>query len=129
MKKASFLLIGLFLAFGLSSCCSMFGSSSCHAGKYQETYKVKARGYDIVREEVVVDAKSGLTEVRETKVPRYKEKTRTVKVKCPKCTRFYCPKKGCCGSGGEQIRKMATAQGATGSPHIGLIPTMKPIAP
>jgi len=29
----------------------------------------------------------------------------------------------------EAARKRATVQGATGSPHVGLIPTMKPIVP
>ncbi len=77
----------------------------------------------------MIDAKSGLTEVRETKVPRYKEVVVKTKVPCPSCVRYYCPKQGCCGSDSSYVRKMATAQGSSGSPHIGLIPTMKPIAP
>ncbi len=129
MKKLLLLLSLAAVSLGFSSCCSMFGGMTTHAGSYTETYKVKTCGYDIVREEKVIDAKSGLVEVTETKVPRYKEKTRTVRVPCPKCTRYYCPKGGCCGSSSEAAIKLATAQGHSGSPFIGLIPTMKPIAP
>lgn len=129
MKKLLLLLSLAVVSLSFSSCCSMFGGFTTHAGTYEESYKVKTCGYDIVREEKVIDAKSGLVEVTETKVPRYKEKTRKVYVKCPRCTRYYCLKDGCCGSSSEAARKMATAQPASGSPHIGLIPTMKPIAP
>lgn len=129
MKRLIHLLALMAVAFGFSSCCSMFGGFSHKSGSYEETYQVKTCGYDIIREEKVIDAKSGLVEVTETKVPRYKTKTRKVHVPCPRCTRFYCPKGGCCGSDASAARKMATAQGPSGSPHIGLIPTMKPIAP
>ena len=129
MKNLLLILSLAALSLASSSCCSMFGMKNFFAGSYKETYQAKACGYDIVREEKVVDAKSGLVEVTERKVPRYKEKTRRVFVKCPSCTRFYCLKEGCCGSDTEAARKMATAQGPTGSPHVGLIPTMKSIVP
>ncbi|GAA5482612.1 hypothetical protein [Haloferula sargassicola] len=129
MKNLTLLLSLVALSLGFSSCCSMFGAKNFFAGVKEETYKAKVCGYDIVREEKVVDAKSGLVEVTETKVPRYEERTRKVFVKCPKCTRYYCLKEGCCGSNTEAARKMATAQGSSGSPFIGLVPTMKPIAP
>ncbi len=128
MKKLILLLSLAAAALGFSS-CAMTGCPTFTSGSYEETYQVKACGYDIVREEKVIDAKSGLVEVTETKVPRYKTKTRKVWAKCPSCTRFYCLKDGCCGSSTEAARKMATAQGASGSPHMGLIPTMKPITP
>lgn len=129
MKKLVLLLLSLVaVTLGFSS-CAMTGCPTFTAGSYEETYKVKTCGYDIVREEKVIDAKSGLVEVTETKVPRYKTKTRKVWAKCPKCTRFYCVKKGCCGSSTEAARKLATAQPSSGSPFIGLVPTMKPIAP
>ncbi|MCU0796873.1 MAG: hypothetical protein MUF31_13170 [Akkermansiaceae bacterium] len=129
MKNLLLLLSLAALSLASSSCCSMFGMKNLFSGSYTETYKAKTCGYDIVRTEKVVDAKSGLVEVTEEKVPRYKEKTRRVFVKCPSCTRFYCLKEGCCGSSTEAARKMATAQGPTGSPHVGLIPTMKSIVP
>lgn len=129
MKNLLLLLSLAAVSIGFSSCSCMYGRPSLFAGSYEETYQAKGCGYDIVREERVVDAKSGLVEVTETKVPRTVEKTRKVFVKCPGCTRFYWVKKGCCGSDTSDARKMATAQGPSGSPHMGLIPTMKKIAP
>ena len=116
-----------FVAVTFSS-CTMFGRKSWVAGYEEETYERKTCGYDIIREEIVIDAKSGLTEVKETKVPRYKTVTKKKRVPCPKCTRYYWLSDGCCGSSTEDARKMATAQPSSGSPFIGLIPTMKPIA-
>ncbi len=127
MKNLLLILPLVALSLGLSSCCSMFGIKSFSAGYTEETYQRKLCGYDVVREEVVVDAKSGLTEMKETKVPRYKTVTKRVRIKCPDCVRFYCLDEGCCGSSSEAARKMATVQGGSGSPHLGLIPTMKPI--
>lgn len=129
MKNLLLLLPLLLVTLSMSSCCSMFRRPSFFAGSYEETYQKKLCGYDTIREEVLIDAKSGLTEIRETKVPRYKTVTKKRYVRCQKCTRFYCPKKGCCGSSAETAIKMKTAQGPSGSPHIGLIPTMKPLAP
>ncbi|MEP4077760.1 hypothetical protein [Haloferula sp.] len=128
MKNLLVLLSLAVVSVGLSS-CKMFSRPSTGAGYSESTSQRKLCGYDVVREEVLLDAKSGLTEVRETKVPRYKTVTKKERVPCPKCTRYYWLSDGCCGSSSEQARKMATAQGSSGSPHIGLIPTMKTIAP
>ncbi len=134
MKKILSLLTLAVLSLGFSSCCSMFGLPSKGAGYTTETKQVKTCGYDIVQGDSVYirpDAKTGIggmTEGGEKRVPRYKTVTKKVRIPCPKCTRFYCPKKGCCGSTGEQTIRMATAQGPVGSPHIGLIPTMKKLA-
>lgn len=122
------------VSLGFSSCCSMFGSSSHNAGHVTETRQVKTCKYDIVTEEVHTpgDAKSGkggMVQTIEKKVPRYKTVTKKTRIPCGSCTRLYCPKKDCCGTTSDAFLKMATAQGATGSPHIGLIPTMKPLAP
>lgn len=129
MKKLSLLLPLLGLILGLSS-CSMTDRKAFVAGSYEETYQARVCGaYDVVREETVLDAKSGLVEVTEKKVPRYETRTRTKYVLCQGCTRYYWLKDGCCGSDMDQAIKMATAQGPTGSPHVGLIPTMKSIVP
>ncbi len=127
MKNLLLILPLVAVSMALSSCCSMFGWTSSNAGYTEETYQRKLCGYDIVREEIVVDAKSGLTEVKETKVPRYKTVTKKVRVPCPDCTRFYCLSEGCCGSKSEAARKMSSVQGGGGSPHVGLVPTMKKI--
>ncbi|MFK7851397.1 MAG: hypothetical protein AB8D78_10505 [Akkermansiaceae bacterium] len=133
MKKLLSLLTLAALSLGFSSCCSMFGMPTQTAGYTTETKQVKTCHYDIVTEEIYVagDSKSGkggMVKTIEKKVPRYKTVEKKVRQPCPKCTRFYCPKKGCCGSTSDQVIKMATAQGPVGSPHIGLIPTMKPLA-
>ena len=134
MKKLALLLSIAAISLGFSSCCSMsgIGSGGCGASYRTETKKVKTCGYDIVTEQVVTpgDAKSGkggMVTTIEKKVPRYKMVTKRIRVKCPPCVRHYCPKKDCCGTTSESTMRMATAQGGVGSPHIGLIPTMKPL--
>jgi hypothetical protein len=133
MKNLLFIVSLLAVSLGFSSCCSMFGVSAGSAGYRTETRQVKTCFYDTVTEEVVVsggDAKSGpVTETVEKRVPRYKTVTKKVRIACGSCTRFYCPKKDCCGTTSESIRRMASSQGSSGSPGIGLIPTMKAIAP
>lgn len=106
----------------------MFGLPSYTSGYRTETVQVKTGHYDIVTEEVHTGGKNGMVQMVEKKVPRYEMVTRKVRVPCQKCTRYYCPKKDCCGTTSESTMKMASAQGPTGSPHIGLIPTMKKLA-
>jgi len=57
--------------------------------------------------------------------------TETIKVKAPCgiCGSIYDPSPGCCGTVSPAVLKRATAQGGTGEPHIGTIPTMKVLAP
>lgn len=130
MKNLALVLSLIAVSLGFSSCCSMFGNHTGTSGYRTETRQVKTCKYDIVTEEVRTGSgKDGLVQTVEKKVPRYKTVTKKVKVKCGSCVRFYCPKKDCCGTTSESTRKMATAQGGVGSPHIGLVPTMKPIAP
>lgn len=122
------------VSLGFSSCCSMFGIGTQAAGYTTETRQVKTCGYDIITEEVYVpgsakSGKGGMVQTVEKKVPRYKTVTKTVRVPCGDCVRFYCPKKDCCGTTSESTRRLASAQGPVGSPHVGLIPTMKPLAP
>lgn len=134
MKNLALLLSLAAVSLGFSSCCSMFGITTTAAGFRTETRQVKTCSYDIVTEQIVTpgDAKSGkggMVQTIEKKVPRYKTVTKKVRVSCGPCVRLYCPKKDCCGTTSESTMNMATAQGGVGSPHIGLIPTMKPLAP
>jgi hypothetical protein len=127
MKNLLLLASLVAVSLGFSSCCSMF---SMRSAQYQtETRQVKTCKYDIVTETIHTGGKGGMTQTIEKKVPRYKTVTKKVKVKCNSCTRFYCPKKDCCGTTSEATLKMATVQGGTGSPHMGLVPSMKPLAP
>ena len=127
--KNLFLLASLIaVSLGFSSCCSMFSHGS--GAQYRtETRQVATGKYDIVTEQISTGGKDGLTETVEKKVPRYKTVTKKIKVKCTSCTRFYCPKKDACGTTAESTQRLATVQGGTGSPNLGLIPTMKPLAP
>ena len=130
MKNLLLIVSLISVSLGFSSCCSMFGTSSHTAGYRTETKQVKLCGYDTVTEEVMVGSgKDGMVQTVEKKVPRYKTVTKKVRIPCNSCVRLYCPKKDCCGTTSESFMKMATAQGSVGSPNIGLIPTMKPLAP
>ncbi|MBN8459542.1 MAG: hypothetical protein J0M04_17065 [Verrucomicrobia bacterium] len=135
MKNLLMLVSVVAVSLGFSSCCSMFGTFGANTAGYRtETKQVKTCGYDIVTEEVVTpgDAKSGkggMVQTIEKKVPRYKTVTKKVRIPCGQCARLYCPKKDCCGSTSQAVINMSSAQGPVGSPHIGLVPTMKKIAP
>jgi len=134
MKNLVLLATVVTASLGFSSCCSMFGNTSQTDGYRTVTKQVKTCGYDIVTEEVIVpgDSKSGkggMVQTIEKKVPRYKTVTKQVAVHGSACARYYCPTKDHCGTTSEATRNLASAQGSVGSPNIGLIPTMKPIAP
>lgn len=91
----------------------------------------------IAEPEAPVVSDPGKFVVAETAAPKKKcwwkckkkEKKAYKKQKCVKCLSFYCPKPGCCGTVGENVLSRATMQGGSGEPHIGLIPTMKTLAP
>jgi hypothetical protein len=134
MKNLALLVSLAAISLGFSSCCSMFGLANQSAGYRTETRQVKTCAYDIVTEEIVTpgDSKSGkggMVQTIEKKVPRYKTVTKKVRIPCGPCVRHYCPKDDCCGTTSDSTRNLASAQGSVGSPNIGLIPTMKPIAP
>ncbi len=134
MKKLALILSLAAFSLGMSSCCSMFGLGSQSAGYTTETKQVKTCSYDIVTKEVYTPGsakggKGGMTQTIEEKVPRYKTVTKKKRVSCGPCVRFFCPRKDCCGTTSESLMKMATTQSATGSPHMGMVPTMKPLAP
>ncbi len=125
MKNLLLLASLVAVSLGFSSCCSMF--SGLTAPQFR-TEKVKTCQSETITQEVpVAGSKGGLTQTVTTKVPKYKTVKRIVF--CGKCTRFYCPDTDCCGTTGNGVRKLASAQGSVGSPNIGLIPTMKPLAP
>jgi len=113
-------LIGLgLLATFLSSCCWL----TCDKGAYKEVEETK---YKTVKNVVDggIGAKGGVAYTTEEEVPY--TVTKRVKIdKCGKCLSTFCPTPGCCGVVGEEVLKRATVQGASGEPHIGLIPTMK----
>lgn len=124
MKNLFLSIVGASLALGLSSCCCLLGSNNSY--KTQETYLA---GHKKVTKEVVVssDAKGGMvTKTVTEKVPVFKTRTKTSRVGC---VRPYFVRSGACGTTSQKVVKMATSQAAVGSPHIGLAPTMKSLAP
>ncbi len=132
MKNLLLIVSLVAVSLGFSSCCSMFGITKSSAGFVTETRQVKTCGYETITEEVWVGGSAkdgGMMQTVEKRVPRYKTVTDEVRIPCGKCTRYYCPKKDCCGTTSQQTIQMASVQGSSGSPNLGLIPTMKPIAP
>lgn len=111
-------------ALGLSSCCCLFSKNS------YTTTEQKLAGKKTVTKEVQVSGKGSkggmLTETVTEEVPVFKEVKTKHRIKC---VRRYCPKGGPCGTTSETVIKMASDQGGTGSPHIGLVPTMRVLAP
>lgn len=105
------------LAMAFSSCCGLLPcGGSLTAEKEVTTYQETQR--------TVYTGKSSY-EVTD-RVPH----THTEKVShcCTKCGSWYCPKPECCGIVSKSVLARATAQGGTGEPHVGLIPTMKTLA-
>ena len=133
MKKLALFLSLAVCSLGFTSCCAMFGASS-RGSSHLESRQVKTCGYDIVTREVVTpgnakSGKGGMTQTIQEKVPRYKTVTKRVCDSCGPCVRFYCPRKDNCGTTSASTLVISSAQGSVGSPNIGLIPTMKTIAP
>jgi hypothetical protein len=134
MKNLLLLASLIAVSLGFSSCCSMFGSHTQTAGYRTETRQVKTCGYDLITKEVVIQGgskscKGGLVTTTTEKVPRFKTVTKKIRVKCGPCVRFFCPKKDCCGTTSQLTLNMVSTQGSSGSPHVGLVPSMKTLAP
>ena len=134
MKNLILITTAAAVSLGFSSCCPMFGYTKQYAGYRTETHQVKTCHYDIITEQVITpgDSKSGkggMVETIEKKVPRYKTVTRQVPIRHGPCCQYYCPEKEPCGTTSESTLVMASTQGSSGSPNLGLIPTMKLIAP
>ncbi|NNC89409.1 MAG: hypothetical protein HKN82_13205 [Akkermansiaceae bacterium] len=130
MKTIALFPLVALLVLVLNSCCAC---SSC-GGKNRwavvpcEKETVETEVTEYIEEEVYVDyggkgGKGGTTIVR-TPVVR----TVLQDVECSTCGSWYCPGEGCCGTISTRVLKRATAQGASGEPHIGQIATMKVLA-
>ena len=132
MKKIALFAALAAVSLGFTSCCSMFGAPKAGtAGYHTETRQVRTCGTEIITEQVLISssAKGGnVYQTVEREVPRYKTVTRRTRVPCGPCTRFYCPRKGCCGTTSDSMLKMVTAQPSTGSPFIGTSITMRNLA-
>ncbi len=122
MKKLAFIPAILGLALIFSSCG--LSCNGCSKKKYVEIEQV-----EWIEEEVIADPgpKGGTGET--VKVRRPVVKTVRMAVRCTPGSSVYCPDTDCGGTVSSQILRRATSQGASGEPHLGLIPTMKELAP
>lgn len=131
MKKLIPLLFLGLIATLLPSCCGMGG---CHTQSKIERVGCENRcygteevtKYKTVKRMVDPGTKGGVPYEVEEKIAY----TETVKVRkrCGTCGSIYNPREACCGIVSKAVLKRATAQGGTGEPHIGTIPTMKVLA-
>lgn len=142
MKTALKILASSLVAMFFASCSqqAIYYDASGNAVDYSET--VSSEGKYVAPVEVapvVVEApkkprKNWFCCKIEEK-PKKVKKARVAKAKKPKkqgctsCLSVYCPKPGCCGTVGKGVFARATMQGGTGEPQLGLIPTMKTLAP
>jgi hypothetical protein len=134
MKKLIPLLFLGLLATLLPSCCAL---SKCgqtgkivDVGCENKTYSMQeVTKYKVVKRMVYPGSKSGKGGVPyevEDKIA-YKEMVK-VENECGTCGSIYYPNDSCCGVISPAVIKRATAQGGSGEPHIGTIPTMRVLA-
>lgn len=131
MKKLLPILVLGLIATLLPSCCGLGGCAQpgriVHTGCDNQMYTTKeVTKYKTVKRMVDPGTKGGMPYEVEEQVA-YTE-TEQVKGKCGVCGSTYKPNNGCCDIISRAVLKRATAQGGTGEPHIGLIPTMKVLA-
>ncbi len=121
MKKLAFIPAILFLPLIFSSC-----GLSCNgcSKKYVEIEEVEWIEEEVFADPGSKDGKGGTVKVRRPVV-----KTVRKAVRCSSCGSWYCADSECCGIVSTQVLRRATTQGGSGEPHIGLIPTMKELAP
>ncbi len=129
MKHIALIPAILFLVVALSSCCTScfkgekYGQACCEKDTFEDQVT------EWVEEEVYYDngakgGKGGSTIVRRPVVKTVKKE-----VACSDCGSWYCATSACCDTVSKAVLKRATAQGGTGEPHMGQIPTMKILAP
>ena len=121
MKKLVFIPAILFLASIFSSCglgCN--GCSQAH---------VEVEVVEWIEEEVIAEPGPKGGSGKTVKVRRPVVKTVRKALTCTSCGSWYCSDAACCGIVSSQVLRRATAKGGSGEPHIGLVPTMKELAP
>ncbi len=144
MKQIALTLMSVIAALVFTSCCGspfslcdknvdIKNCSSCvkkqtfpHQGCEGQRY-IEKQVTEYVEEQIVVegkDSKGGMTTNTIT-VKRPVVKTIREEVDCGDCGSKFCPTPDCCGIVPVSVLSRATAQGGTGEPHLGTIPTMK----
>jgi hypothetical protein len=129
MKKLAFVPAILALVFTFSSCCFTCVKGKAYDVDLCDREYVEIEETEWIEEEVYAEpgpkgGKGGTVTVRRPVV-----KTVRKPVNCTSCGSWYCATPGCCDTVSTEVLRRATAQGGSGEPHIGLIPTMKELAP
>ena len=139
MKTALKILATALVAMFFSSCSQQAIYYDASGNAVDSTSSVSSEGKFVEVAPVVVEAPKAPRKnsfcCEKVEKPKKVRKARVAKAKKPKkqgctsCLSVYCPKPGCCGSVGKNVLARATMQGGTGEPQLGLIPTMKTLAP
>ncbi|MBK1832528.1 hypothetical protein [Roseibacillus ishigakijimensis] len=144
MKHFALIVTSVFAALVFTSCCgspfSLCGKnvelkncSDCghkqtfpHQGCENQRY-VEKQITEYVEEQVVIEGKGGKGGMTTETITVRRPVVKTVReeVHCGDCGSKFCATPDCCGIVPVSVLSRATAQGATGEPHIGTIPTMK----
>ena len=122
MKKIAYILSLGIAALFLSSCCGLVGD----CGKSGYTTEQEVTKYKEVSRMVDSGSKGGQPYSVTEKVAY--TTTEEVPVPCQECGDSYCCTTDCCGTISKNVLVRRTAQGASGEPHLGQIPTMKVLA-
>ena len=109
MKTTLKLILLTFIAVTFSSCCGLFKQGTLEGEREVTRYRT-------------IEGTKGNVTIPETT-------TQKVTYDCYTCGSYYCPKPQCCGIVSKSVLSRATGQTGTGEPSIGLIPTMKTLAP
>lgn len=149
MKHLALILTSLVAALVFTSCCgspfSLCGKKvelkNCHDCGEKQRFPhqgcenkryIEKQVTEYVEEQIVIEGKSakggkgGLITTTETiTVRRPVVKTVREEVPCGDCGSKFCATPDCCGIVPRSVLSRATAQGGTGEPHLGTIPTMK----
>ena len=121
MKTAHKFIALAVAGFGFVSCCGIDNN-------YASGTKMVEKEVTSYEEKIVTVTPSGKDGMPYTKVVKVPVSNKTVKVeeKCV-CTDVYYPEPDCCGQLSDEVVSRATIQSGTGEPHLGLIPTMRPL--
>jgi len=113
----------------LNSCCFGCARSKRVGVAGCEKEYVEVTETEWVEQEAYLDPGPKGGQVIPTTVKRPVQKTVKKRVRCSDCGSFYCSKGGCCDIVSTSVLRRATVQGGSGEPHMGMIPTMKVLAP
>ena len=122
MKNLALLLSLAAISLGFSSCCSMFGILRSPPATARKPVRSKPAAMTSSPSKSSLPAipraaRAAWCKPSKRRFPATRQSPRKVRIPCGNCTRYYCPKKDCCGTTSESTMRMASAQGSVGSPQ------------